>query len=1132
MRKVTINNVEGLKNKVAHDRQGVRIQAIALKSNKSRKWVELYPLTVLENDLFRNGDVKVEESLPLFTRVGKTRSCEVARKTDKYPGSRTLLVVDMAKDMSLKNSVTGGLYVRWSEEGNLFAVKTKEGFRSLISGKIVTPYTFFKNEKELRDDADHYCFFNSSTSMKRKTQCFLIRCNDFNVSAAEEVLCRLTHGASRVNAGKMNDRAGNIKLSDRMGLSLTANKDLGAIDCYAVYDGEWAHEGVSFFDGSSLVSSAYAADIYGKALGQNLSEKSAMGLWPQHRMIGTGKAFGAVIPEHAIEQVIARMQKNGVSVVRFVKVTQEINESIGRGDYAGQLIIIGEGTPSVVLDRNNLKTYVDFTREARMKVLDIAKTTQARTNIQTVQCLSTISGFKEVLVAKGKATVDRYLNGITEQTMRPIEIDSAKNCFLPNVLPVVANDYARREKAIWKAVVTNTVKGIERAVSRVNFDVDGVFARGTGDFGCFFGLRVLGNNQVFIRGIEPGATVQITRTPKAAITEQMMAEVIGMKEVRTIVGSSDLTREERSAIIAFYAAVPNGVLVVPGTNEFKNKTGGSDLDFDAFNVVADKEWVGLANQVEDGAVDIKFTKVHGMPKENSFSLKTMRKGWIESVSSDNEDIGVICNRNSLVLALITSDQNVSIRVCKDAFEPTAKNSYARHFAGYTSIGQEENDFLTSVSKTLNVEDDTSRTNFLLDANAAFCSDEGRSIDSSKTGEIIPPLLPELDKIATAEILKGIKFNIKNGKVVVGYPVAEEGKTLVACASSKARAIVAEYASEKLSAIIEPLAFEEEHKAQLEQGSMVKSLPALTCIKGMYTDVVGIYNTNADEDSDEGQITSAQYKNALGYLANMARIMTKEETVTDRWLAAKFCSMRNKSGLREDGGNGFYTILKEETVLSVSSLFGVNNTVGAEIKLTRKVEEGAELVFQDGQADSAIAVSANLNGKYTISKVGNKHFATASLDSVVSVPEIDGRFAVALHASERRNIAEVGKRILAAGKVVVKANRADGDYLCDMDGNKIARISVQDNGVLSKFYNNLTAEVNSFVTGEVKAVRNSDMLIKVGLILLSGTEYSDVKVKTIEKDVAKAAAKESAKRIAEEISARYGSWAAQGQDTSF
>ena len=1101
MTTVNIKGIVGIKNQIAYDRAGVTVQSIALKSNIfGKKWVELGSQVFCENDMFRNGDITTEETLSIFTRVGKVRSCETFRKGEcKNPGSRSLLKVDLSGDLTMKYSVTGGVYVRWATEGNLFAIKTKEGFKSLISGKEVSPLTFFNQDGTLKADSDFYIFFDSTTSMKRKKQFIAIRCNDFAVANIEAVLNNLTHGAYNMNKGKESNRAGNIKLSDRMGLAFTSNKDLGSVDTYAIYDGSWEHEEVAFFDGSALISTTYAIKMYSAMVKENLSGQTAQQLWPQFRMMGTTKAFGAIVPDTFMIEAIKYMTINqGVRIVRFAKVTAEINERIISGEFKGCLIIIGsDRIPSIMADRNNLKTYVDFTREARIKVLDIAKSTPTRTNIQTLQCLSLTEGFEDVVYDLGKETVDRIIDSVIGQSNAPMSVDTAKSCYLPNVLPVVSNDYSRREKAVWKSVIKNTITGLERVISRVNFDLpEGVFTRGTGDLGCFFGIRVVKDGQVYVKGIKAGTLVQVTRTPKAAIGEHYMATVIDMDDVRSVVGASNLTHEQRVAVISAFNAIPKGVVAVPGSNEFKDTTGGSDLDFDAFSINAGDEYIKLPQQVDQSAVEIKFTKLATDNAKHNFGIQSMRRGWIDSVSSDNEDIGTLCNRNSLILALMTADPALASGLVKAALQSEGTESYERLFTGKSvPIGKDETEEMIQIAKGSDMTNAESRLAFLMDANAVFCSVEGRSIDSSKTGEMIDPVLAELDKTGVAEILMSIGLSVSNGKVAVVHPVAKDENTvLVPCKLSVVRAKIAKYAAERLSEVVTPLEFKDEHKVQFEQGSTAQSMASLKCIKDMYTDVVGIYNSYDSEE--EKELTSTQYKNALSYLGNMARIMTEDCSVNDRWAVAKFVSMNNKAGLREDGGNAFYTVLQEETVLAVSSLFGVNNNVGTEIKLTADIEEGTELIFVDGRAPGAISTDANLDGKFTVKKIGKKFYAATTIEDIIKVPAADNRFAVRLHTSESRRMAEVNKMLLEAETVIIKANPVDGDRIYSVSATgehtEIARVRIDDNNRLSKFYNGLVAKVDSLVVGEVSTVKNSDVKVKVGLLLMSSSHYEEVK----------------------------------------
>lgn len=1102
MNDVNIKGIVGIKNQIAYNRAGVTIQSIALKSNVfGKKWVELGEQTMLENDMLRNGDITVEETLSIFTRVGKVRSCATFRNGEcEYPGSRSLIAVDLSGDLTLKYSVTSGIYVKWSAEGNVFAIKTKEGFKSLISSKEVSPFTFFNQDGTLKADSDFYVFFDSTTSMKRKKQFFAIRCNDFAIANIETVLNNLTHGAYSMNKGKESNRAGNIKISDRMGLALTSNKDLGTVDTVAIYDGSWEHEGVAFFDGSALISTTYAIKMYSAVVNENLAGKTAQQLWPQFRMIGTAKAFGAIIPDAFMIEAIKYMTINqGVRVVRFAEVTDEINERIISGEFKGCLIIIGaDRIPSIMMDRNNLKTYVDFTRESRIKVLDIAKATPTRTNIQTLQCLSLTEGFEDVVYNLGKNTVDRIIESVISQSNTPISVDVAKSCYLPNILPVVSNDYSRREKAVWKSIIKNTITGLERVISRVNFDLpEGVFTRGTGDFGCFFGIRVVKDGQVYAKGIKAGTLVQVTRTPKAAIGEHYMATVIDMDDVRKVVSESALNREQRIAVIGAFNAIPEGVVAVPGSNEFKDTTGGSDLDFDAFALNAGAEYVGLASQVDQSAVEIKFTKLATDVVKHSFSIKSMRQGYIDSVSSDNEDIGTLCNRNSLIIALMTAKQELAANIVTSALQSEGSEPYERLFTGKSvPIGKDETEEMVQTAKGSDMLNNESRLGFLMDANAAFCSVEGRSIDSSKTGEMIDPVLAELDKSAVAEILMSIGLSVSDGKVTVIHPVAKDEETiLVPCKLSSVRAKIAQYAADKLSEVVTPLEFEDEHKVQFEQGSSTQSMASLKCVKDMYTDVVGIYNSYDSEE--EKELTSGQYKNALAYLGNMARTLTEDCSVNDRWAVAKFVSMNSKAGLREDGGNAFYTVLQEETVLAVSNLFGVNNTVGTEIKLTADLEEGDELVFVDGRAPGAISVDANLDGEFTVKKIGKKFYAVTTIEDIIKVPAVDNRFAVRLHTSAFRNITEVNKLVNEASTVIIKANPVDGDRLYSVsetgEHTEIARIIVSDNNRLSKFYNGLVAKVDNLIVGEVSTVKNSDVKVKAGLLLMSSSHYEEVKV---------------------------------------
>lgn len=604
-----------------------------------------------------------------------------------------------------------------------------------------------------------------------------------------------------------------IKLGARITLPLTKSAHFGNLQSFALYTGELGYsneeEGheVTYADGffrlNVNVFKRYAKEhgirIYG-----------LKGVAAQARAVfikGYGMAFA---PKDIQLQVMTIVKKYKAEVI-FVNYEDENYMQLLKDIQLGEEYTLNKvyifGTKSlqqvdIIVDMTTCKAMFDFSVNPELNVMEIVSEADGSTTTssQMLAGVMGVKGAKEVFIEKAKATIDK----VWDLSERPVaSINDVKSVdYAQNTIEKINLDYVLSDKKYASDLAKTKLESSINKIAGYNFDIKGSYVKIIPDLGCDFNTPILNWGELFLGGRKArryaGKDVEAIRYPKTAPSEHYTAKVIGYNEIKERIvnlfnnGSIDI-REARF-LLDFFKNTKSGNAIVPSGNQrFMDVTGGSDFDGDSICVIFDEDLVNLYTKVPMGAID--FGKPPKSQKTLKFDNNLLDAGYLAGISNGNSSVGECVNFAYSCLAIaqaleagqlsdaeyrmfikscieeqkradkqrtqleygnntVTMGKNVLRKI--DLF--TNDQPYERMFNSENDVIKEEqvDKFLTEAYRC-GIASKQNLINILYDANKAYASVVGRTIDSTKNGALVHAALLWLRNFMSGGLIKTVEM---------------------------------------------------------------------------------------------------------------------------------------------------------------------------------------------------------------------------------------------------------------------------------------------------------------------------------------------------------------------------------------
>ena len=505
-------------------------------------------------------------------------------------------------------------------------------------------------------------------------------------------------------------------------------------------------------DGAAKVSDAVIADKY------NIGRKQARSLFLQMRNFRTSKVAAVCESSNQMELFEQIASEDLNKSILYVDKFEDIR------DFDGQLIHVGNpNRVDFISDLNGFKNVPDITDPTNsFMVLDMGKDGQGSSNIQFLQYAQEMPGYVDTFAALGKRSLLKQLHNIRAKREYIAGLDiNLDKVFAANIITQIS-PYVFRQGYIRTAVEKAIVQSMNKAIHTMHFKVDGTYLRGTASFEnwtCKHQSQFLHEGEVFVNNASYwGHEVNVLRNPRSASPEYYHAAIPTLDTIVERILASDCSWKHKEYYIHAYASMSREILMTTGSADFKNKTGGSDFDFDGFMVSKDAAINKVIEYKPSFPVDIIASKASAGKVTCTSVLNVLEQGFIRTLTTGNKGVADIAIEDSKIQTILNLDDSemkwrVYDHILAKLFGPDYKTlevpdkePYKRKYVGPCAIGEFEVlqnlEELKCGPKSIEVMDD-----FLQDVTIMFVAVIGRTIDSAKTGEsVTDPMGDSLDNV--------------------------------------------------------------------------------------------------------------------------------------------------------------------------------------------------------------------------------------------------------------------------------------------------------------------------------------------------------------------------------------------------
>lgn len=585
-----------------------------------------------------------------------------------------------------------------------------------------------------------------------------------------------------------------IKLSARITLPLTKSANFGVIRTFALYTGDFGYynheenQTVAYADGFYRLSTS-VVKRYAKQQGISLSHLAGIGFQARFGFI---KGECLTFSPRDIQLQIVTAVKKYKAAVEFVEFNDPGYENLLKdiqhsADYTKNKIYIF-GTKSLWKvdyfgDSTTCKAIFDFSLSPSLNVMEIPQEFKSgtKTSSQMLAGVMGVPGAKEVFLDIAKRDIDEIWNLESEEEIKSIlpikDID-----FADNTVKTIDINYVLRDRKLAASLAKNMLQASIKKICRYNYKIDGLYGKIVPDLGLDFDLQIINWGEIYIAGTSKYVDkhVEVIRYPKTSPSEHFSCVIIGLDTIKERIVNAfkagKISARDSKFLVDFYKNTKNGNIVVPsGYKAFANLEGGLDYDGDAVCVIFEETLVGLYSKVPMGAIE--YGDVPKATETMQFDINAMDYAYFKGVTNANTSVGQAVNFAYSCLAVAQSLEKITdeeyekfideVKKEVEADENFQKNEYGdnnvadkfletkaffeyfgeytRMFASTSTITEKDVDAFLVKAYAAGAGKRSNMINILLDANMAYSSIVGRTIDSTKNGALVHAALIWLNR---------------------------------------------------------------------------------------------------------------------------------------------------------------------------------------------------------------------------------------------------------------------------------------------------------------------------------------------------------------------------------------------------
>lgn len=960
----------------------------------------------------------------------------------------------------------------------------------------------------------------------------------------EKKMDKLTFGTYTILRGKEITLEESQKIAARMGqwkTGMTHMEDSKLVAAF--FMGKWNVDGIEHADGKAFARDVKVAKVLSNEK-YEIVRNAVEGILIQNRPFAICKTEAKVTNDGYIKNKIL-YDAGGHGRVIWInreEVTQEQQREFDKkdkGEYAGCVVVVKpKDVPEDLrlvdyyTDLNGLKASFDLRRDSGLNILAIDKPLKGgtvNTNMQQLETfamanpVATKQILKEIASDFNKSKMYSVLN------LKPgvPSIKDMEQMYTAGIVKSIAPSFALQNQKVFGVIADQTTQAMVKAVNGLNYKVPGQSRIMQMDFCADFGVRVIPAGYCYAPGIKERILI-FTRNPKQHTGEFLILKNLTRKELFKMIDENEqLSKAQKKVLKREYRLLSESTVVIPAYEQYKDATGGSDVDGDTLTMVSYRKFTKLIkkaikeNKIRPTAIQVETPKVE-QERDMKFDLKAIHTAFVKLINNGNLTIGEVTYMNNFLLGLLFDLMNGNSAAALEFFKFAGNNGkgeeeyYAcpRKYNADLKMNVIDVSFEILEGMVENIKEmELTMANMIAaldDLNAAFMMLQMETIDAAKKGTEVPvpykgllnkfqqasktridvdlgvKVRDDLDEDAAKLYKKtneGVKYLVeqrsgwvqegvdKNGEPIMKYihqDLFHEIRVEIAREVMRiARVLKRKHDSTRYS---EDIA---NHFIAAKDQAGEKLVHDLIELKKMYNTV----NAGIREDVTE----EPHYKVYMEALANTVRLITASMDDADRAeLVEAICVPRTDHGSKYS--SFAMSTLKEEYLKMVARNFAEIDIAGEPLMVRKNVEEGDVLSFNFGVAkdgDRLAATRADISGEFVIRKINDRYYATKKIEELIPAVEMNNKIIFRADVSANPHV--VKEALLNAEKVELKIVFGEGNLVV-ADGKTVGKfITVSGMTELNELYDGAVGTISNVMIVEETLndmVTKKDVLVAV------------------------------------------------------
>lgn len=900
------------------------------------------------------------------------------------------------------------------ENGVLFLTAMNKAYKDTI------PVFANKRRQSIPGDVNEYVMFYYVPSGVRQYTALYYRA-DIPEERIQQIYRNITADTSDELVGQDTYMSKVVKKGARIGLLGVGGvyRDFDLDEYGAVlYTGHFGGK-QERTDGGAKISAEMLSDLL------NIGRYEARTLFIQARNNKTSKVACTVELQKDIQRFCDIVRRDTRCKIKHVSRWEDIKE------YDDNTLIIVGNRDNIgfLSDTNGYKAIPNNSdKENSFCILQFAGSSKMHTNLQLLQFTQNYPGFKDMLVRIGKNHIRKHLRGLVRKHDYidgcTLNIDKL---YISDILVKISTD-TLRQGYLARGIERGIISSLNKAIHRMHFDLDGYYMHGTAaseNWTCRHEAKLVHDNEVFVNNPKySGKHVTVTRNPRSNSNETFSATCIWVDTIAERLWSAEYTNTEIIYYSNWYAHMSQHVVVVPGSLEFKDKTGGSDFDYDGFMVCFDTAFNKMLESKKAFRVGIQKSKDKGAEYHVNDTISMLQDAFISNLTTGNRSVSNIAIENSRIQTLLacgdTELQHAMFeyfceRLCGKNWRIVNKKNnakvYLRQFDGDCDISEQTVLDMVALFKDSPKDDETVKM-FLEDTSVMFVSVIGRVIDSAKTGEPVTDPMMAIDEEGNEYCVMDTfhqmfrdtnqhhehfarivwdnsqkEFHAEWDRVSFSTQRGKDTHFYIADPIYYAQAELVVWTTKLINKIRSLLKPTESDKEKMSVWSQRLSA-AHASLKELDKTSSDMQRINKVSDIDSRAVGERAMNYTHPYIANMIRIILDGKGVAkeDRFEAA--LSINDIVV----GSSFAYNQLKEEALHYACKLENACTTIRERlIPVRRNISTGLQL-FKSGRSDQFLCTSYRFEGVYEVKydTETRSYYLETDITDIIELPESDDR----------------------------------------------------------------------------------------------------------------------------------------------